>query len=302
MAWDKTQPAAGEKARFISGILRTNNAGLELAVNDEHIFNGTTAATQTGLHRQGSARCFFQDAAPATRIDTTAFTADDLGSLWFDSNSAIDNQFNVLTNHNPVTWTPISTEVIATLLAAERTFAEAITFSKAPVIGKPPTFTEGAAANDSYIQGRNAADDGNVNLIKANASDKAVLSDGAQLAAATEAADTDRTIADKKYVDDQKAATMTPAVYAGEESVTYNNGMIFKCGSSGSIGGGATVDITYAVAFNTFKSANVVVIEDGGLINEAFSCKAKTGEETTKLSITNKGSVAHAYYWQAWGY
>lgn len=56
-------------------------------------------------------------------------------------------------------------------------------------------------ANNVNLTGDNAAGDAAVNLVKANTSDLAELSDGAVLAAATEVGDGDRTIADKAYAD-----------------------------------------------------------------------------------------------------
>lgn len=98
--------------------------GVAIRMNKEHETLATSSAG--GVHKQGSARAFFQDAAPATQVDGSAFDSGDLGSLWFDSNSSIDNQFHVLTATTP-TWTPVSTEIIAFLLASNRTFAGTLT-------------------------------------------------------------------------------------------------------------------------------------------------------------------------------
>ena len=56
-------------------------------------------------------------------------------------------------------------------------------------------------SNNVYLKAENAAGSGTVNLIKANASDKPVLPDGAELAT-NAAPTTDVQIANKKYVDD----------------------------------------------------------------------------------------------------
>lgn len=201
MIWNKTKCAEGILAPDFNDEVRENNEALEEALTKEHLFStGETPDSNQGHHRQGSAKCYFQDTAPATRINGDAFTSADLGSLWFDTNSTIDNQFNVLTATTP-TWTPVSTEIIAVLLASSRTFAEAITFSKAAVLSKAPTLTEGIVANNSYLQARNQADDGNVDLIKADGSDVPTLPDASALA--TSAAPTaDAEIANKKFVDD----------------------------------------------------------------------------------------------------
>ena len=205
MAWDKGRPIEGGMAPDLNNVIILNNAALESALDAYIRFE--TGGTQTGQPRQGSARFYFQDTAPTARLDGDYFDSTDLGTPWIDSNSDPDNQFNILTAADGAgteTWTPISTEVIAVLLAAERAFAEVITFSKSPV------FTLGIVGNDSYIVGRNNAGDGNINIAKVN------TSDGVTLGAVTTLPDTsalatsgapaaDAQLANKKYVDDRRA-------------------------------------------------------------------------------------------------
>lgn len=122
--WDVTSPndeaLVGNTYKEIYDLRK----GVATRINKEHETLATASAG--GVHKQGSARAFFQDAAPGTQVDGSAFDAGDLGSLWFDSNASPDNQFNVLTATTP-TWTPVSTEIIAVLLAANRTFAGTLT-------------------------------------------------------------------------------------------------------------------------------------------------------------------------------
>lgn len=198
MAWDKTLIPEGVLAPDLNDQIRANWDALEADINREHQFStGGTAANQI-IHRQGSARCYWQATAPATRISGDAFTSDDLGSLWIDSDN---NKIYLLTATTP-TWTSVESVSIATLLAASRTFAEAITFAKAAILSKAPTLTEGIVANNSYLQGRNAANDGNVDLIKADGSDVPTLPTGSALADST-APTADAKLPPKKYVDDQ---------------------------------------------------------------------------------------------------
>ncbi len=125
MAYDKDKPASSTSLRSSNPEILTNWSALEAALNREHEFStGGTVADQAH-HKKGSARAYFQDSEPATRVDGTAFTSQDLGSLWFDSNASPDNQFNVLTATSP-TWTPVSTEIIATLLASARVFLDTL--------------------------------------------------------------------------------------------------------------------------------------------------------------------------------
>lgn len=122
MSFDKDKPAASTSLRSSNPEILANNSQLQTAINNEHIFSGTSAGTQTGDHTQGSARCFSQAGAPATRIDGNGFLSTDLGSLWVDTD---DNAVYVLTATTP-TWTPVSTEIIATLLAAGRVFGSTL--------------------------------------------------------------------------------------------------------------------------------------------------------------------------------
>ncbi len=120
--WDKDKPAAGTSLRSSNPEILANNTALQTAIDAEHDFGDST---QTGSHTPGSARAFFQDAAPTTQIDGHGFAQTDLGSLWFDTDSSIDNQFHVLTATTP-TWTPVSTEIMAFMLASGRVFGSTL--------------------------------------------------------------------------------------------------------------------------------------------------------------------------------
>jgi len=84
-------------------------------------------------------------------------------------------------------------------------------------------------ANDSYLTARNVAGDGDLNIIKANASGVPEILVGAVLSADTEPA-SNAGIANKKYVDDQITAIQDPT-YSGGESHTFDGGLIIKRGS-----------------------------------------------------------------------
>ncbi|MBE3139366.1 MAG: hypothetical protein IMZ53_02160 [Thermoplasmata archaeon] len=120
--WNELEPVVGTHAHALYGLIRDNNSGIESAIEAEHIFNGTTTALQTGAHKQGSARCFYQATSPATAVDGSAFASTDLGMIWIDSD---DKQIYILTAITP-TWTVISTELFATFLAAARVFGSTL--------------------------------------------------------------------------------------------------------------------------------------------------------------------------------
>ncbi len=218
--------------------------------NVKKLIIGDSAAS-TG----GAARIFFQDAAPTVRYDGSAFDASDNGSLWVDTNSSPDNQFNILTAFGGPTWTPVSDEVIAALLAQINTWALAQTFSVNPV------FTEGVVANDAYITARNAADAANIDLIKAGTNDLSTLPDSAEMASNAAPVE-DEAITNKKYVDDNEAATkysVNPMTGDDDSdgTITFPNGMIQKWGKI-TITTTEQKAVTFAAAFTT-KCFQVIV-------------------------------------------
>jgi len=288
MAWDKTRCEEGILAPDLNNAIRANYEAIEADINREHLFStGGTAADQI-IHRQGSARCFWQATAPAARIDGDGFTSNDNGSVWIDSD---DNKIYILTDYSGPTWTSIESVTIATFLAAARTFAAAVTFDVAAVLSKAPTLTEGIVANDSYLQARNAADDGNVDLIKADGSDVPTLPDGSALA--TSAAPTaDAEIANMKYVVDQIAAIQDPA-YSGGESHTFDGGLIIKRGVATSKTNGAT--ISFAASFPT-NCLYVGLTTDAASYTMGLSAKDADGFTVAISSGTRN------FYWMAIGY
>ncbi len=125
--WDVTSPndeaLVGNTYKEIYDLRK----GVAIRSNKEHETLATASAG--GVHKQGSARAFFQDAAPTTQIDGTAWDAGDTGSLWFDTNATPDNLLYVLTNHASTgTWTLISTSLIAEMVAAVHAWADVQTF------------------------------------------------------------------------------------------------------------------------------------------------------------------------------
>lgn len=196
MAWDKTLPIEGALAPTYNNIMRADKTALEAALNAYMYF--LTGGTQTGQPRQGSARPYFQDTAPTTRLDGDHFDSTDLGTPWIDSNSTIDNQYNILTAADGAgtnTWTPISTEVIAVLLAANRIFAG--------TLKSTGNFTVGANKVVVTAANGNTAIAGTL-----GATGIATLAKGSLLAA-SDAPTTDAMIACKKYIDDLIAAEVT---------------------------------------------------------------------------------------------
>ena len=226
----------------------------------EHVVYGGTIATPTGgEHTQGSARCFFQDAEPTTRISGDAFTNADLGSLWFDTNSTIDNQFNVMTSQTggTPTWTPVSTEIMAVLLAANRIFLGTLRVTGNFDVNTNK-FTVAAATGNTVVAGTLTSTG-----VATIADTSALATSGAPAA--------DAQIANKKYVDDQITAGADPA-YTGGESHTFDGGLILKHGITGNVGNDASATVTFGDAFpGGIISASVSPLKVSGDQNEAWA-------------------------------
>lgn len=103
-------------------------------------------------------------------------------------------------------------------------------------------------------------------------------------------------VANKKYADDAPAAKMTPASYAGEESITFPNGLILKHGFITRTGNDTVV--TFGTAFPT------------GLISVIFSPKSSDDSQLTPsyhtdtvtgFTINGTEAAWSGYSWQAWG-
>lgn len=272
-AWIKGEPVEGGLAPDLNNVIRDNNKALEAALDAYIRF--ATGGTQTGRPRQGSARPYFQDAAPAARLDGDYFDSTDFATIWIDSNATIDNQFNILTAADGAgneTWTPISDEVIAVLLAANRTFAEIVTFSKSPV------FTLGIVGNDSYITGRNNAGSANINIAKVN------TSDGITLGAVTTVPDTsalatsaapaaDAQIANKKYVDDIAAFSARTA--NDYTSVTMVKSNVYSAMTDGFV----------HASYNSASSGDQII----GYVDDVVTDPEGSGE-IMDASVANQGS------------
>lgn len=194
MPWDKEKCAEGILAPDLNDEIRLNWAALEAMLDTWMRF--ATGGTQTGQPRQGSARVYFQDAVPTSRLDGEYFDLNDLGCIWIDSNSTIDNQVAFLSAADGAgteTWTPISTEVIAVLLAANRVFAG--------TLKSTGDFTVGANKVVVTAANGNTAVAGTLGVT-------GIATVGDKSKNATSAApDADAQLANKKYVDDQDAST-----------------------------------------------------------------------------------------------
>jgi hypothetical protein len=101
----------------------------------------------------------------------------------------------------------------------------------------------------------------------------------------------------KAYVD--SAPNFTPSTYAGEESVTFPNGLIMKWGSV-EINANSTSTVTFGTAFNTIVNAQVSWFVNS---NTATSpCFLGSDIANASIEIRNNIGITAKAYWQAIGY
>lgn len=188
MVWDKTLPIEGALAPTYNDIMRADKTALEAALNAYMYF--ATGGVQTGQPRQGSARPYYQAAAPATRLDGDYFDSTDYGTPWID----LDNsKLYFLTSADGAgtdVWTLASTEIIATLLAVARVFASTLKSTGNFTVGANKLVVTAASGNTAIA--------GTLGVTGV-----ATVAKGSLLAS-SDAPTTDAMIANKKYVDDLK--------------------------------------------------------------------------------------------------
>lgn len=193
-------------------------------------------------HLPGSAVLLTGTTRPTTRLDTSAFDVNDNGRIFYDTDV---EELEVLTAFGGPTWVSFGS------LSAAHAWASLQTFSLGFTSTVAPTWSAGVVAKDAYITAVDQAETGIVNLIGANASDKPELPDGAVLAAATEAGDGDRTIADKAYVD-----------AGGTRPVNGTPTRVFTKYFKGNLDADAETSIAHGVTVSKILHVSAFVFED----------------------------------------
>lgn len=297
-AWDKDKPAAGTSLRSSNPELLANQSALQTALDAEHDFG---SSTQTGSHTPGSARAFFQDAAPSTQIDGGAFAATDLGSLWFDTNATPDNLYYVLTATTP-TWTLISTSLIAEVVATANTWGAHQTFgagfdllgsATSDITWNTDKFTVAGATGDVVIAGTLDVT-GNIDPTTYDPCNGGFLDEDDMTSDAADKVASQQSI--KAFGTWVPAVTGAGAGYAGEESITSPNGLIIKMGYQAV--GAASGTITFGTAFPTG-----VVGLSTTLKHTAYTTASLTIQDFTTVDIDWTTLVdMTGFWWVAVGY
>jgi len=301
-AWDKNKPAAGTSLRSSNPEILANWSALQTALDAEHDFG---SSTQTGSHTPGSARAFIQDAEPTTQIDGDAFAATDLGSLWFDTNASPDNKFYVLTATTP-TWTPVSTEIIATMVATANTWGAHQTFgagfdlkgsATSDILWNTDKFTVAGATGNTVIAG--TLDVTGAATLTGGGTLGGALAAGSNPITGLEAADAS---GEAVHFGQWKVDNVAAAAMGGStESVTLPNGLIIKFGSNDTISTGGT-KISFGTAFPTaILSCVATPFESGGLDDNAEGINIKL-QEKDGITIDSADVNVDKVNWIAIGY
>lgn len=159
----------------------------------------------------------------------------------------------------------------------------------------------GTLASDEFFSCVDDAGTGTVELIKANSSDVVIIAEAAQLAAAAVTGE-DRAIADVGFVEAAVgAANWTPTSYAGEESITFPNGLIFKHGFIAD--GGATTTVVFGGTGTEDPFPNdIVSVAVTADLAASEGLNQVVNAYTVDHIIIKDTFTAHGYHWQAWGY
>jgi hypothetical protein len=105
-------------------------------------------------------------------------------------------------------------------------------------------------------------------------------------------------LTNKTYVDASSTDGFTPESYAGEESVTFPNGLIMKWGVI-NMAGDTTATVTFAQAFSTIKNVQVSKSRN---TNSSTNTPTIKSISNSNFVIRNPSDHTHNMYWQAIGF
>ena len=138
---------------------------------------------------------------------------------------------------------------------------------------------------------------GNVSGAAAAPQEVAILDEDDMVSDSDTALATQQSI--KAYVD-SSAQTFVPASYAGEESVTFPNGLIMKFGSK-SVSGDSTGSVSFATAFPGGIVQVQLTIETPISLGSDAGLSA-TSQTVSGFIIQNGASFTETISWMAIGY
>jgi hypothetical protein len=302
-AWDKDKPSASTSLRDSNPEILANFSALESVIGQDHEFS--TGGTNSGKHTQVT----FDD--PLSSAPSSVSASE--GVLYLlDVSSKAELHFEDEDEHT-LQLTSGGNLYSSTNLevAGTSTFTGAVTANGGITLGAGDDLIGSSTSDITFNTDKFTVAGATGNTVIAGTCDitgvltttaASVLGDGSTLAAATEAGDGDRTIADKAYADAAPAAQMTPTSYAGEESVTFPNGLVMKMGYTARSGNQTTV--TFGTAFPTSLLCFTATVVKSNPSNMSVEAVIDSRFDTTSSVIiyTSSGTHVDGFYWIATGY
>jgi hypothetical protein len=286
MAWVKTLPADATVFRVADDAIRANNAQLETALDNQHVF--TTAGAQLATHRPGVCNVLFYGTTveiAAALIDGTHPLVHD--SIIFDTDL---KKFFTSDGAGALVALELSGSGIANAVVDEDDMVSNLD-TKVPTQQSVKAFvTSGTVTMTNKTLTSPVI---NTSILGA-AVGGAIDSDG------TLAANSDTAVPTQKAVKTALAAlataTFTPETYAGGESVALGNGLIIKFGVTAAAG--PTIETTFGAAFPTGVISALITnkVTPGG---NYYSAQV-TALTLSKLTTYHPNSIA--LYWLVIGY
>ena len=309
-SWDNDLPADSSVWNDAAGFIRDNNDALEVELGID----------------LAEAHPYFQASEPTKKPDgSTDLDVDDHGRLWIDSD---DNIIYVLTAFAEPTWT--STAAANSITSADPTFTLANTdvedsdggrqsqfIGKGTQSGSELTtlgfteFSHDGTSDDEKGKWRVVLNSGSEGNSPSNVPIEYTADGKIKVATSLSVLDEDdmSSNGDKVLATQQSIkafGTWVPAVsgagtgYAGEESITFPNGLVFKHGVQAETTDGAKT-ITFSTSFpNAIISWNAI---PNCTSNDDVDASI-TGVPSVNSMVVeiNNENFLSSIAWQAWGY
>jgi len=276
MVWDKTQPQESDAINTGPADIQANNAAIETALDKDHDF--TTGGTQTGKHNMVS---LIEAADIGTGAEGLpilgAQTADGKAELVFTDEDDNDVQLTSGGSIPSASTDMLDEDDLASDSATQTASQQSI---KAFIVSGTATMAAKTLTSP---------------VLNTGVSGTAVLDEDDMASDSATKLATQQSI--KAYIDALIAALMTPESYAGNESITFPNGLILKQGTA--TVDTTPVDATFAEAFPT-ACTNAWCTSTSATPSEPVAVTAKA---TTKLTLDrNGGAGSQTVNWFAMGY
>lgn len=274
--WDVTKPADHTLNSLWPQKIKDLRSSAKIVISKEHVTLGD--ANAGGQHLKGAARVFLQSGLAAN---------DPEGNTLATANTSDDGRLNIDTSNSNLLKVYVSTSAGVSTGFEDVKVAnvEGIIKATAAIDANKNEITN--LKGNTFITGRNNADDGTVNIIKVNASDKlelgAVLLDNEPSTAA--APTVNGQLANKKYVDDQMQSSVVELT-----------------GTDLSNTSGVAADITGATKTITTVGGNVLLIFSTTIKMTAgetqlwFDVDAGTAKGLWIQKVTSNASIINMSY------